>query len=121
MNVFNNTKPLYLQLREKIEEAILDDVLKEEEAVPSIRNLSKIYEINPITVSNALSELVDSQILFKKRGIGIFVNKNAGQLIKKHRLEDFISNELKPALERAKLLDIDRDSLLNLINETYGG
>ncbi len=121
MNEFNNTKPLYIQLREKIEEAILDNVLKEEEAVPSIRNLSKIYSINPITVSNALSELVDSQILFKKRGIGIFVSKDANKLIKKCRLNNFIIEELKPSLERAKLLDFDRNSLEDLINQVYGG
>lgn len=121
MNEFNNNKPLFIQLREKIEEAILESVLKQEDAVPSIRNLSKIYEINPVTVSKALSELVDEGILYKKRGIGIFVSKDASQLIKKHRLDNFISEELKPTLERAKLLDVTIKAVNQILDQIYGG
>ena len=121
MYKFNNQRPLYMQLREIIEEAILNDVLKSDEAIPSIRVLSKDYQLNPITVTNAIDVLVDGGILYKKRGIGMFVSEDAKNKIKIQQFDGFKSNEMVVTLEKAKLLGISRQEIEAIVNKVYGG
>jgi DNA-binding transcriptional regulator YhcF (GntR family) len=121
MKVFNEDTPIYLQLRRHIEELILNGHLKEEEAIPSIRIMARDYSINPLTVGNALSALMEEGILYKKRGVGIFVTPGARQQIIIDRSGDFIEEKLKPILQMARQLELPRDNIQEIINEIYGG
>ncbi len=121
MKLFNEDSPVYLQLRRHIEERILNGHLKDEEAIPSIRIMAKDYSINPLTVGNALSALIDAGILYKKRGVGIFVSPGARQLIIKIRSNDFISEKLEPILRMAKQLEIAEETIITTISKIYGG
>ena len=121
MDKFDNQRPLYLQLKEIIEEAILMDVLKPDEVVPSIRSLAKDYKLNPITVSNAIDVLVESGILYKKIGIGMFVCPEAKQKICSQQTDNFQNKELKIAIEKAKMLGIAKEAVTEIISNIYGG
>ena len=121
MDKFNNQRPLYLQLKEIIEEAILVDVLKPDEVIPSIRSLAKDYKLNPITVSNAIDVLVESDILYKKIGIGMFVCHEAKQKICSQQTDNFQNKELKMAIEKAKMLGIAKETVTEIISNIYGG
>jgi len=120
MKLLNDDLPIYLQLRKHIEERILNRHIQEEEAVHSIRNLAREYQINPVTVGNALSALMEEGILFKKRGVGIFVSPQARSLIISLRSKSFISEKLEPILRSAKQLELSKDSIINLLNTIYG-
>ena len=78
-------KSIYLQISEMIEDEILRDILKEEEQVPSTTELSKFYKINPATAAKGINLLVDKDILYKKRGIGMFVQAGAKEKIMEAR------------------------------------
>ncbi|MBP7205060.1 MAG: GntR family transcriptional regulator [Candidatus Cloacimonetes bacterium] len=121
MKIFNDEAPIYLQLRKHIEELILDRALSEEAAIPSIRIMARDYELNPITVGNALSSLVDEGVLYKKRGVGIFVSRGARELIISERGKDFITDSLKPVLKKARQLELAREEVIELTNSIYGG
>ena len=121
MHEFNNQKPLYIQLKELIEKLILDDVLKPEEMIPSIRILAKDYQLNPLTVSNAIDDLVNDGILYKKRGIGMFVKSNAKERIKEQQLENFKSCELMATIQKAKSLGMVAKEIDEMIKRIFGG
>lgn len=121
MKIFNAEAPIYLQLRQHIEELILDKALQEEEAIPSIRVMSRDYKLNPITVGNALSSLVDEGILYKKRGVGMYVSPNARQLIIATRGKDFVKEKLEPVLVNARQLEVPKEELYRIIDDIYGG
>jgi DNA-binding transcriptional regulator YhcF (GntR family) len=121
MKLFNEATPIYLQLRLHIEELILSGVLKDEDAIPSLRIMARDYNLNPITVGNAVSALVEEGILQKKRGVGIFVAPNARQLIITMRSKDFITEKLEPTLKLAKQLELPKQMIINIIDSLYGG
>ena len=78
-------KSIYLQISEMIEDEILRDIINEEEQVPSTTELSKFYKINPATAAKGINLLVDKDILYKKRGIGMFVQTGAKERIMEYR------------------------------------
>ena len=121
MKIFNDESPLYLQLRKHIEELILERALPEEAAIPSIRIMARDYNLNPITVGNALGSLVDEGILYKKRGVGMYVSPGARDLIIQIRGRDFLSEKLEPILKKAKQLEIAKHEILILTDTIYGG
>ena len=81
--ILNQEKSIYIQIKEMIENDILRDVLLEEERVPSTNELARLYAINPATAAKGLNLLVDANILYKKRGIGMFVAEGAKKRIMK--------------------------------------
>ncbi|HOD55108.1 MAG TPA: GntR family transcriptional regulator [Candidatus Cloacimonadota bacterium] len=120
MNAFKSDMPIYLQIREYIETAILDGSLKEEESLPSLRQLAKDHVLNPITISNAINLLENDDILYKKRGIGVFVQKNARKKIISKKSKDFLNNSLSTTIVKAKLLEIPVETLFDCIRKIYG-
>ncbi len=121
MKMFNEDSPLYLQLRKHIEELILSGVLGDDEAMPSLRNMARDYNLNPITVGNAIGALVDETILYKKRGVGIYVSPGARQLIISIRSKSFITETLQPTILMAKQLDLPKQQITTIIDTVYGG
>ena len=110
---WNNNQSIYLQIRDEISAQIIEGHIKEETMLPSIRQLSVEYQINPLTVSKAYQLLVDSDIIEKRRGLGMFVKKNArGQLLKKEK-KQFLTAEWPQLKEKIKRLGIQLEELLN--------
>lgn len=116
---FDESTPIYLQIKCEIEKAIIYGSLEEEEAVPSIRIMAKQYRLNPQTVSNAISELLNEGILFKKRGIGMFVEKGAQKKLKTKTYDEFIETDLQNMVTKSRSLGISKKDLLNLIENSY--
>ena len=79
--ILNQEKSIYIQISEMIENDILRDVLLEDERVPSTNELAKLYAINPATAAKGVNILVDAGVLYKKRGIGMFVSSGAKETI----------------------------------------
>ena len=113
----NDHEPIFIQISKAIEDEILSDSIKEEMQVPSTTELSKFYKINPATVLKGVTILVDKEILFKKRGIGMFVSKGAKEIIKNGRKENFKEVYLKDLISEAKKLGITKKELLDMISD----
>lgn len=120
MKVFKDDVPIYLQLRQQIEEQILARALREEESVKSLRVLAQEYRINPLTAANAINLLVDEGILYQKRGIGVFVSTGARDQIIKSRRGRFIEDTLVPAMQLAKRLEITEEEVIKKVRVIYG-
>ena len=114
----NESKSIYLQISEMIENEILRDILKEEERVPSTNEFAQFYRINPATAGKGINLLVDEGILYKQRGIGMFVSKGAKEMIRNKRKETFVDQYVKTMLEEAKRLNISKEELIAMISNT---
>ena len=112
-------KSIYLQISEMIEDEILRDILKEEEQVPSTTELSKFYKINPATAAKGINLLVDKGILYKKRGIGMFVQEGAKSAIQKSRQESFYETYVTKIVREAKLIGITKEELSKMIKDKH--
>lgn len=113
--LLSQNKSIYLQLSEMIETDILRGILLEQERVPSTNELAKLYTINPATAAKGVNLLVDEGILYKKRGIGMFVAEGAKEQIIGKRKDAFYDNYVKGLLEEAKSLGISSDELVEMI------
>lgn len=109
-------KSIYLQISEMIEDEILRDILNEGEQVPSTTELSKFYKINPATAAKGINLLVDKDIIYKRRGIGMFVQEGAKKRIMEARKESFYENYVKKIISEAKLIGIDKVELKKMID-----
>ena len=109
--ILNQEKSIYLQIKEMIEQDILRDILLEEERVPSTNELARLYAINPATAAKGINLLVEEGILYKKRGIGMFVAEGAKAAIKECFFDDYIRGLL---LEAASL-GISKKELIEMI------
>jgi len=116
---FDDSTPIYLQIKSEIEKAIINGSLEEASAVPSIRIMAKQYRLNPQTISNAVSELLNEGILFKKRGIGMFVETGAQKKLKSKGLDEFLKIDLKEIVTKSRSLGISKKELINLIEDSY--
>lgn len=119
--LLNQEKSIYLQIKEMIEQDILRDILLEEERVPSTNELAKLYAINPATAAKGVNLLVEEGILYKKRGIGMFVASGAKEAIRKKRREHFFENYVKGMLTEAANLGISKEELIEMIAWEQGG
>src|SRR6202171_2819917 len=90
---WNDSQPIYRQLRDRVVALILDGVLKEGDPLPSVRNVATEYRINPITVLKSYQELVDQELVEKRRGLGMFVKTGARDLLLKSERERFLAEE----------------------------
>ncbi|MEO7200152.1 MAG: GntR family transcriptional regulator [Dokdonella sp.] len=110
--VWNDTTPIYRQLRDRVVAMILDGVLKQGEALPSVRQVAAEFQINPITVSKGYQELVDEGLVEKRRGLGMYVSEGAHTALLKSERERFL-NEEWPALQaRLQRMGLDLATLM---------
>lgn len=119
--ILNEDEPIFIQISKAIEDEILTDSIKEDEQVPSTTELSRLYNINPATVLKGMNILVDKNILYKKRGLGMFVSSGAKNTIILLRKESFKNKVIKNLIEEANKLDIDKNELLEMIKQYKGG
>ena len=113
--LLNQEKSIYIQIKEMLERDILKDIILEEEKVPSTNELAKLYAINPATAAKGVNLLVDEGILYKKRGIGMFVAAGAKQSIVKKRKNRFFDDYIRSLLTEAASLGITKEELIDMI------
>ena len=113
--ILTQEKSIYLQIAEMIETDILRDILLEEERVPSTNELAKLYTINPATAAKGVNILVDEGVLYKKRGIGMFVSAGAKEAILSRRKNEFYDNYVKKLLEEAASIGLGKEEVIQLI------
>ncbi|MEF2733897.1 MAG: GntR family transcriptional regulator [Blautia sp.] len=118
--LLSQEKSIYIQIKEMIETDILRDILLEEERVPSTNELAKLYAINPATAAKGVNLLVDEGILYKKRGIGMFVAEGAKKAIQKRRKENFFKTYVQGMLTEAASLGITKEDLIDMITTEIG-
>lgn len=115
---FSNDKSIYLQIEKMIEDDILKEILIEEEKIPSTNELAKAYNINPATAAKGINLLVDDGIVYKKRGVGMFVSTGGKEKVIYKRKQNFYKTFIVPLINEAKNLNISQDELLNMIKQT---
>src|SRR5882757_9552847 len=90
---WNDSQPIYRQLRDRVVAMILDGLLSEGDPLPSVRNVAAEYRVNPITVLKSYQQLVDEQLVEKKRGRGMFINAGARKLLLKGERQRFLEEQ----------------------------
>lgn len=119
-SIFNPDKPIYIQVRELIEDQIINKQLNEDDQAPSTNQLVNFYKINHATVSKGTNQLVEEGILYKKRGIGMFVAEGAREKILKKRRQSFIKDHIVTLVQEADKLDITVEEILIYIKDVKG-
>jgi GntR family transcriptional regulator len=117
---FNSEKPIYIQLAEAIEDDILKGIFEEESQVISTTEISVNFKINPATAGKGVNLLVDEGILYKKRGVGMFVSTGAREKILQKRKESFYEGFVLTLLEEASKLNISVDEVIKMIERGKG-
>lgn len=112
---FEADKPIYLQIREKIEDLIINNQLKEGDQAPSTNQLVNFHKINHATVSKGVNQLVDDGILYKKRGIGMFVTTGAKEKLRQKRKDTFVDDYIVKLVHEADKLNITDEEIANYI------
>ena len=116
---FDPQKPLFHSISEWLEDAILAGVYNEEKQVPSITEISVQYNINPATALKGVNMLVDAGLLYKKRGLGMFVSTGAQDKLRGKRREQFYEGYVKPLTTEARRLEIGKTDLKDMVERGY--
>ncbi|MGE7826008.1 GntR family transcriptional regulator [Paenibacillus sp. NPDC093718] len=115
--VHPDNKSLFIQIKEKIEDQIVNDLLLEGEQVPSTTQLSQFYKINHITVLKGINLLVDAGLIYKKRGVGMFVAEGAKEMLLQTRKSAFAEHYVVPMVQEADKLGLSTDELFHIITQ----
>ena len=118
---FASQTPIFVQVQQGLEDEILSGVYREGEQIPSITELAASYKINPATALKGINLLVDENIVYKKRGLGMFVTEGAAEKLRQKRKESFYENFIKAMVEEAKRLEISREELKAMMERGFEG
>jgi GntR family transcriptional regulator len=110
---WNDSQPIYRQLRDRVVAMILDGVLKEGDPLPSVRNVAADYRVNPLTVLKGYQELVDEELVESRRGLGMFVKVGARNLLLKGERQKFLAEEWPRVHATIQRLGLKPEELLN--------
>ena len=113
-------RPIFLQIAEQLESQIIDGSMREETQVPSINDLAAFHRINPATALKGVNLLVDAGILYKKRGIGMFIAEGARERLIAARTDAFQDHYVRPLVAQAKALGITPEQLRRMIGREAG-
>ena len=113
----SDEKSIYLQIGESVENDILRGILLEEERVPSTNEMARAYSINPATAAKGINLLVEQGILYKKRGIGMFVAAGSKQKIIQKRKDSFFETYVRSLVDEARTLAIGKEELMAMIEQ----
>jgi GntR family transcriptional regulator len=119
MDEWTDSQPIYRQLRDRVVALILDGVLKEGDALPSVRNVATEYRVNPLTVLKGYQELVDEELVEKRRGLGMFVKPGARNLLLDAERQKFLSEHWPRIAETIQRLGLKAQELLNAPKEGF--
>lgn len=112
--ILNDQSLIYRQIAKLIEDGILQGSYAEGEQVPSTTELARTFNINPATAAKGVNRLVDEGLLYKKRGIGMFVAEGALTLLRRRRQADFAQNQLQNIVKEAKSLGLSKAQFVEL-------
>lgn len=112
-------KPLFLQFAEELEDNILKGIFEEETQIPSTTEVAVKFKINPATANRGVNLLVDEDIIYKKRGIGMFVNTGAREKIAAKRKNSFYETYIVSLLKEAENLKITKLEIIALIERGF--
>ncbi|MFD9940535.1 GntR family transcriptional regulator [Nonomuraea sp. NPDC059023] len=113
--MFDDRSPIYRQIAERIKADVLSEALKGDEQVMSTNQYAAFYRINPATAAKAFQQLVDEGVLYKKRGIGMFVSPDARDALRAGRREGFFTDVVDPMVKEAKAIGISLDDVIERI------
>lgn len=109
---WNDSQPIYRQLRDRVVAMILDGVLKEGDPLPSVRNVAAEYRVNPLTVLKGYQQLVDEQLVEKRRGLGMFVKPGACNLLLEGERKKFLAEQWPRVYATIQRLGLTPEELL---------
>lgn len=112
---FNSEVPIYMQLAQGIKDGIISGVFNEQ--IPSTTEVSVMYKINPATVGKGYNLLVEQGIIYKKRGVGMFVSEGAKDILIKERREDFYERYIDNMIKEAEKINISENEIIDMIKE----
>lgn len=112
-------KPIFMQIADEIEDAIFTGIYAEEGQIPSTNEISAIFNINPHTVLKGMNILVSAGLIYKKRGIGMFVSEGAKKKITEKRKSEFYSRFIIPLIRESEKLAIDEAEIQSLIEKGF--
>jgi GntR family transcriptional regulator len=112
MSQFNDSQPIFVQIRQRIVEMILKRAVAEGEALPSVRQIATDLSVNPLTVTKAYDGLVDVGVVESRRGMGMFVQPGARDKLLAHERQKFLSEDWPRIVSQIKSLELDPHSLL---------
>lgn len=112
-------KPIYVQTAEWIEDNILSEAFGEETRIPSTTEISVQYKINPATALKGVQMLVDKNIIYKKRGLGMFVAAGAKEKIRETRKQEFFDKYITALISEAQMLGISREEIRQMIDKCF--
>ena len=110
---WNDSQPIYRQLRDRVVEMILDGVLKEGDSLPSVRNVAAEYRVNPLTVLKGYQQLVDEGLVEARRGLGMFINAGARSLLLRGERQKFLEEEWPRIHATIERLGLTEEELLH--------
>ncbi len=120
MNVNPNIeKPIFIQIAEQLEDSIFTGVFPEETKIPSTNEISALLSINPHTVLKGMNMLVDEEIIYKKRGLGMFVKEGAVEKIRQKRQSQFYEQYVAALISEAVKLQMSKEDIISLIERGY--
>ncbi len=117
---WNDSQPIYRQLRDRVVAMILDGLLKEGDPLPSVRTIAAEYRINPLTVLKSYGQLVDEQLVEKRRGLGMFVTAGARDLLLAGERQKFLTEEWPKVYETMQRLGLKPQELLDAAAKLRG-
>jgi GntR family transcriptional regulator len=110
---WNDSQPIYRQVRDRVVAMMLDGVLKEGDPLPSVRNVAAEYRVNPLTVLKGYQQLVDEELVEKRRGLGMFIKTGARNLLLKGERQKFLAEEWPRVQETIQRLGLTAEELLD--------
>ncbi len=120
MNIdFESDKPIFIQIAEWLEDAIMSNAFEEESQIPSITEISVMCKINPATALKGINMLVDKDIVYKKRGLGMFVKEGAVNKLMKERKNMFYESYIEVLLQEARKLNLNKEDIMEMIERGY--
>src|SRR5471030_875600 len=114
---WNDSQPIYRQLRDRVVAMILDGVLTEGDPLPSVRNVAAEYRVNPLTVLKGYQQLVDEQLVEKRRGLGLFINTGARDLLLQGERQRFLADQWPAIAATIQRLGLTPQQLLAAAGE----
>src|SRR5579863_2821673 len=114
-NMIDDSRPIFVQIAERIENDIIAGELPEESQAPSTNQFAAFYQINPATAAKGVNLLVDQGILYKKRGLGMYVAPGARARLLEKRREQFYDEYVAPMLQEAEKLGVTTEQLAEMI------
>ena len=115
---WNDSQPIYRQLRDRVVAMILDGVLNEGDPLPSVRTVAQEYRVNPLTVLKGYQQLVDEQLVESRRGRGMFINTGARKILLQGERQRFLSEEWPKIVATIQRLGFDPSELLSAASST---